>query len=156
MATTKEEMKTAYPLPVYNYKVEIGGENVAFSEVSGLDITYETITHKESPGDDQTGLQVKHMPGQGTPANLTLKKGVVRGKSVSTLYKWISSIRLNQIDKKDVVIRLCDEEGKAVISWKVINAFPTVLEAPTFDASENEVAVESMELMADDVKIEES
>nr|VFK08756.1 MAG: conserved hypothetical phage tail region protein [Candidatus Kentron sp. LPFa] len=157
MATTKEEMKTAYPLPVYNYKVEIGGENVAFSEVSGLNITYETIVHRESPTEGvQAGPKILCMPAQGTPANLTLKKGVVRGKSVSTLYNWISSIRLNQIDKKDVIIRLCDEEGSAVVSWKVINAFPTVLEAPTFDASENEVAVESMELMADDVKIEES
>ena len=51
---------------------------------------------------------------------------------------------------------LCDEEGNAVVSWQVINAFPTKLDAPTFDANSNDVAIESMELLADDVLIDES
>ena len=33
MALSKNEIKTAYPLPVYNYRVEINGNAVAFSEV---------------------------------------------------------------------------------------------------------------------------
>ena len=43
-----------------------------------------------------------------------------------------------------------------MISWKVINAFPTKLDAPSFTASSNDVAVESMELMADCVVVEEA
>jgi phage tail-like protein len=43
-----------------------------------------------------------------------------------------------------------------VISWKVINAFPTKLDAPTFDASSNDVAIETMELRADNITIEEA
>jgi phage tail-like protein len=39
------------------------------------------------------------------------------------------------------------------VSWKVINAFPTKLDAPTFSASSNDVAIESMELMADGVAV---
>ncbi|HSO00446.1 MAG TPA: hypothetical protein VLS89_19275 [Candidatus Nanopelagicales bacterium] len=31
---TVDEIRTAYPLPAYNYRVEINGEAVAFSEVS--------------------------------------------------------------------------------------------------------------------------
>ena len=49
MALTKDEIKAAYPLPAYNYKVEIGSDTVAFSEVSGLSISHETTTYKESP-----------------------------------------------------------------------------------------------------------
>ena len=49
MAVSTDDIKTAYPLPVYNYKVEINGEAVAFSEVSGLSINYGTTTYKESP-----------------------------------------------------------------------------------------------------------
>ena len=41
-----------------------------------------------------------------------------------------------------------------MISWKVLNAFPTKLDAPTFTASSNDAAVESMELMADGILIE--
>ena len=157
MALSKEEIKTAYPLPVYNYKVEIGSDAVSFSEVSGINVSYETTTYKESPTESGApGPRVMHMPAQGTAANITLKKGLVRGGSVKTLYQWINSIQTNQVEKKDIFVRLCDEEGNAVISWKVVNAFPTKLDAPTFDANSNDVAVESMELMADSVFIEEA
>jgi len=157
MALTKDEIKTAYPLPVYNYKVEIDGVSVAFSEVSGINVAYETTTYKESPTESGApGPRIMYMPAQPTAKNVTLKRGLVRGSSVAHLYKWISETQINQIDKKDIFVRLCDEEGDAVISWKVVNAFPTKLDAPTFDANSNDVAVESMELMADAVFIEEA
>jgi phage tail-like protein len=47
------------------------------------------------------------------------------------------------------------EEGAAVVSWKVINAFPAA-DAPTFAANSNDVAVETLELMADAVRLEEA
>ena len=49
MALSKSEIKTAYPLPTYNYRVEIAGVAIGFSEVSGLSISRETTTYKESP-----------------------------------------------------------------------------------------------------------
>jgi phage tail-like protein len=157
MPQTKDQIKIAYPLPVYNYRVEIDGDAVGFSEVSGLSIAYETTTYKESPVESGSpGPRVMHMPAQAMPANISLKKGFVRGKSVPALFKWINSIATNLIDKKDIFVRLCDEHGAPVISWKVINAFPTKLDAPTFDATSNEVAVESLELMADRILIEEA
>ena len=156
MALSKDDIKQAYPLPVYNYRVEIGDQAVAFSEVSGLSISHETTTYKESPTESGSpGPRVMHMPGQGTPANITLNKGIVRGESVQTLYGWINSIQINQVDKRDIIIRLCDEAGDAVISWKVINAFPTKLDAPTFDANSDDVAIETMELMGDGIVAEE-
>ena len=157
MALTKDEIKTAYPLPVYNYKVEIDGDFVAFSEVSGLSMSVETATYKESPTESGSpGPRVMHMPMQATPANVTLNKGVVRGVSVPVLYDWIASTQVNQVDKKDIVVRLCDEAGDAVVSWKVLNAFPTKLDAPSFTADSNDVAIESMELMADRIQMEEA
>ena len=156
MALSKDEIKDRYPLPVYNYRVELGGQTVAFSEVSGLSIGYETTTYKESPGEGEpSGPRVMHMPAQGTATNITLKKGLVRRKSIPVLYNWINSIQINQVEKQDIFVRLCDEEGAAVISWKVINAFPTKLDAPTFDANSNDVAIESMELRADHIFVEE-
>lgn len=154
MAKTKDDIKTEYPLPVYNYIVEIDGETVAFSEVSGLGISYETTTYKESPIESGApGPRVMQMPAQRSAPTITLKKGIVIGKSVPALYDWISGIQTNQVEKKDIQIRLCDETGAARISWKVIHAFPTKLDAPSFDANSNDVAVESMELMADSISI---
>ena len=157
MALTAEEIKKSYPLPVYNYKVEIAGVAIAFTEVSGLTIEYDTTTYNESlTASGISGSRLLLMPAQKKPVNITLKKGVVLATSVATLYKWISKITINQVEKKDVYVRLCDEKGSAVISWKVINAFPTKLDAPTFDAKSNDAAIESMALMADGVVIEEA
>lgn len=155
MALTKDDIATSYPLPAYNYKVEIDGETVGFSEVSGLSVEYETTTYVESAVSG-VGPRTMYMPGQSKSATVTLKKGVVTGVSVPRLFGWINSIQLNRVDKKDIYVRLCDENGDAVVSWRVINAFPTKLDAPSFTAESNDVAVESMELMADRVLVEQS
>jgi phage tail-like protein len=155
MALTKDQIKTSFPLPVYNYRVEIDSNTVAFSEVSGLSIGFETSTYMESPTTG-VGPRVMYMPGKKKPVTITMKKGVVVGVSVPALFAWINSIQLNRIDKRDIYVRLCDESGVAVVSWKVINAFPTKLDAPAFTASSNDVAVESLELMADGVTVEQA
>ena len=120
MALSKEDIKTAYPLPVYNYRIEIGSDAVAFSEVSGLSTSYETTTYKESPVEGGVpGPRVMNMPAQPSATTVTLKKGIVRGASVAALYSWINATQLNQTEKKDIFVRLCDENGDPVISWKV-------------------------------------
>ena len=155
MALSRDQIRTTYPLPVYNYRVEIDGRAISFSEVSGLSVSHDTTTYVESPTSG-VGPRTMHMPAQRKSATVTLKKGVVTGISVPTLFGWINSIALNRVDKKDIFVRLCDETGAAVVSWKVLNAFPTKLDAPTFTASSNDVAIESMELMADYVSVEQS
>ena len=157
MALSVDDIKARYPLPVYNYKVEINGEVIAFSEVSGLSKSFETSTYKESKTTEPGGGPVfMYMPGQAQPINITLKKGYVRTKNLPVFYDWINGTRINQIEKKDITVRLTDEEGNAVVTWRVINAFPTKLDAPTFDANSNDVAIESLELMADDLQMEEN
>ncbi len=127
----------------------IGEEWVAFSEVSGLDIEYETLTYKH--GLCYLEGQV-HVRTRRKPANLTLKRGIVKGRN--RLTDWLTTINLPILMKKNILIVLCDESGKPVVSWRVQNAFPIKMEAPQFGASENEVAVESLTVMADYVKIE--
>ena len=157
MALSKSELKTAYPLPSYNYRVEIGGVAVGFSDVSGLSIRREVTTYKQSPtAGGAPGPVVMRMPAQVSNPTITLKKGVVRKESIASLYSWISTTQINQIEKRDIYVRLCDEKGDAVISWKIINAFPTKLDAPTFSSNSNDSAIESMELVADSITIEEA
>jgi len=157
VALTKENIQSDYPLPVYNYRVEINGDAVAFSEVSGLTISYESTVYKESPiAGGSPGPRTLIMPSQRTPPTITLKKGLVRKTSMKHLYDWIRTVQINQIEKKDIYVRLCDEKGDAVITWKVANAFPVKLDAPSFDAKSNDVAIQSMELKADFITIEES
>jgi phage tail-like protein len=157
MALSKEEMKRTYPLPAYNYRVEIGGTAVGFSKASGLDVSFETATYKESPTEPgKAGPLVMQMPAQRNPAKLTLEKGICASEGAVSLYGWINQTQMNLAEKRDVFVRLLDETGKAVVSWKVINAFPTKLTAPSFGADAKEIAIESMELVADAVFVERS
>ena len=156
MALTKDQIRTDYPLLTYNYRVDIDNESISFSEVSGLDLAFETITYKEShTAGGKSGPNIMYMPGMIQPMNISLKKCMVKGVSMKAFYNWINSIELNRVDKKDITVHLLDETGSTVVSWKCIDAFPTKLSAPTFDANSNEVAVESMELMASRVMMEE-
>ncbi len=156
MALTSSTIKTTYPLPSYNYRVQIDAASVAFSEVSGLTIKYETTTYKESPIEGSApGPNTMHMPAQSSPPTITLKKGIVQAVSIKALYDWIALTTINQIQKKDITVQLCDEKGAAVIVWKIHNAFPTSLSAPTFTASSNDAAIESMELKADFITMSE-
>ena len=158
MAVSTDTIKNTYPLPVYNYRVEIAGEAIAFSQVSGLSLGFETSTYKESQTESGLrGPKIMYMPSQISAVTITLQKGVVRGGvSLGVLYDWINTTQINQIEKKDIIIRLMDETGSPVISWTVINAFPTKLDAPSFDANSNDVAIETMELMPDRITMEES
>jgi len=157
MADTIDQMKEAYPLSAFNYQVLFGAVPVSFSEVSGLTIKIDTTTYKESQTNEKlAGPRVFHMPAQGSPATITLKKGLVRKTSVRELYTWIHSVKAGVVDKKDVTVRLCDESGAAVISWVAKNAFPTQLDAPSFSATSNDAAIESFTLMADGIEVQEA
>jgi phage tail-like protein len=157
MALTKDQIISDYPLPAYNYRVDIDTTTVAFSEVSGLEMTLDTITYSESQvASGKAGPNIMIMPGNKKPLTITLKKGYVKAKSISALYNWIAAIQLNRVDKKDITVHLCDEKGDSVVRWKVIDAFPTKLTAPSFSATSTEVAIESLELMASSLEMSES
>lgn len=146
MATTSEDIKTTYPIPVYRFAVSFDGEeSLSFSEVSGLEVANEPITYRDNTG-------AKYMPGMEQPVNLTLTKGITA--SGGDLYDWMNSINYNTVEKKDIMISLVDPEGEPIVNWNVTNAFPTKLSAPSFDAKSNEVAIESLELMADRVSVQ--
>jgi phage tail-like protein len=145
-------------LTSYNYRVEIDGIAIGFSKVTGLDIGYGTISYAESPiTSGSPGPRRIHMPGQSKPPEaITLEKGTLGTANFEVLYGWINSIQATRVDKKDVCVRLCDENGDAVLSWKAINAFPTKLEAPEFEAgaTTDTVAIQKLTLMADRVVME--
>ncbi|MEM6828903.1 MAG: phage tail protein [Bacteroidota bacterium] len=144
MATDKKTISEHYPLPAYNYQVIMeGGKIMSFSDVSGLEIDHEHVLYRHG---FSWAIGDHLVRGQRKPINVSLKRGVVRQRSY--LYDWI---RLG--DKRDIRIELCDEMGLAVVSWQVTRALPFKLDAPTFSANGNEVAIESLDLIAHDLRI---
>lgn len=148
MALKKTAGNAQTPLAVYNYRISIGKETHAFKEVSGLSMEFQTITYKHGLSWREGAKQLPGMPGE---VKLTLKRGIVKQRSL--LLNWIKTIRLNKVKKRDITIDLCDEEGTPMVSWIVFNAFPTKMDVPSLDAGSNDVAMESMDLIANRLEI---
>lgn len=159
MATEQSVIKNTYPLPSYNYKVTIASTKetitLACTEVSGLQTKFDTVTFKQSPGADHKGAGpvIMHMLGQGTPTTLSLKRAVILNEHLRYIYNWFASVKANVVDKRDVEVHLMDEAGTQIVGWRVINAMPMTLDAPTFTASSNDAAIESVELFSDGVEM---
>ncbi len=144
MAVDKQRIIENYPLPVYNYQVTINGiEIMSFAEISGLEIDHDHILYRHgfswAVGDHL-------IRGQRKPINITLKRGIVKRRS--DLHDWIKSG-----EKKDIRIELCDETGMGIVIWEVSRALPFKLDAPSFSASTSEIAFESLNLIAHDLRI---
>jgi len=145
MVDTTDSMQTEYPLPVYRFKCSVGGEDMNFSEVSGLDMGNEPITYK-------SGLRVQHMPGQNVAVNITFKRGILQNES--QLYKWLKETSLNLINKKDMTVSLTTADaGTLLVTWTIAGAFPKLLSGPSINAASNEVSIETLAMRADSVVI---
>ncbi|MBN8718823.1 conserved hypothetical phage tail region protein [Hydrobacter penzbergensis] len=130
-----------YPIPKFHFRVEWGGSRIGFSEATGLDKQIEAIEYRE--GSSPTYSKIK-MPGLHKFSNITLKRGTFEGDK--EYYKWINTVNLNKVERRDVTISLLNENHDPVITWKVINAFPVKIQASDLKADGNEVAIETLEL----------
>lgn len=147
MADSTIQIANEYPLPSHRFVVAVDDEKIAFSTVSGLDIKYGKMEYRDGIGN------YFKMPGLLEPVSITLKKGVFRQQN--ELYAWISTISLNKVEKKDIMISLTDEAGTSyLVSWNVANAFPTSLATPNFDANSNEIIIQELTLTADRLTIQ--
>ena len=149
--SSQKNIKDNYPLPIYNYRVDIGEDTMSFTEVSGLNIEYETLDYRH-------GLTCKEgfemATGRRKPANITLNRGIINNGNKSVLSDWFGTINLSYVEKKNIYVHLCDEEGVPVITWTVINAFPNNMITPDFNVEDSNVAIEKLELTAADIKIQ--
>lgn len=138
-----------YPLPVFHFTVEWGGKRVGFSEVAGLTQENQAIEYRDGSFPEYSSIK---MPGLRKFSNITLKRGVV--KSDNDFFKWLSTIKLNKAERRNIIISLLNEEHQPVMVWKVLNAFPVKLEGPQLKASGNEVSIESIEIAHEGLEVQ--
>lgn len=146
MALSPDHIRQDYPLPVYNYRVTIGDQEVSFTEVSGLMVEYETVVYKHGLSFLEGEGYIKYRYDKWY--TITMKKGVARNQQF--LYQWMKSVEA----KKNILVSLMDEKGTPVIQWKIGTAVPVKLEAPTFDVNSNDVAIETLELSIAHITLE--
>jgi phage tail-like protein len=139
----------AYPLSVYHFSVNWGGSNVSFQEVSGLNMNREKIPYRGGASPEYNDTV---MPGRPTFDDIVLKRGIFAGDS--DFFKWVSTIKLNDVERRDLTISLLNADHSPVVTWKVKSAFPLKVEGPGLKSTANEVAIESLTLAHEGVSVE--
>ena len=137
------------PYRAFNFQLEIEGIPLgAFSECSGLTAEGDAVDYR-----DGTDLQpnVRKLVGLRKYSNIMLKRGYTQDKS---LWQWYTNIHNGLPDRRNVTIILMNEEHAPVLRWHAENAWINKIEAPSFKASGNEVAIESVELVHEGLTIE--
>lgn len=131
----------AYPISAFHFQVEWGGSRVGFTEVSGLDIEIQPIDYREGSYKE---YQVTKMPGIPQFTDINLKRGILKGDN--EFEEWLTTIKLNQVERRDITISLLNEDHQPAAIWQVKNAWPSKVTGPSLNSTSNEVAVEEIVL----------
>ncbi len=143
-------MANYYPPLGFHFKVEfthIPGE-FQFQSVSGLSVELETEALAEG-GENR----FKHkLPVRTSFPNLVLKRGVLVN---SELVKWCrKAVEEYDITPVDLTISLLNEKHEPLMTWNVVHAWPVKWAITDFNAEQNNIAIESIELAYNYFKIQ--
>lgn len=143
-----ETGKREDPYRNFNFLVEIDNATVAgFSDVSGLSGDGDVIEYRE--GSDGP-LTVRKLTGLRKFSNITLKRGYT---SNGDLWKWRRNILDGKTDRRNGSIVLLDELRNRVMEWQFVNGWISKYEGATLNAKGNEVAVETIEIVHEGLRI---
>lgn len=136
------------PFSGFNFLVEIDGVSTAgFSEVSGITIETDPIEYRN--GNEIT--HVRKLPGLQKYGNITLKRGFTKD---TTLYDWRKTVVDGRTERHSGSITLLNEAREPVVRWNFSQAWPRKLDGPSFNAKNNEVAIETLEIVAELVEVQ--
>jgi len=134
-------MEEKYPLVKFHFKVTWDDKELAFTEVSGLDVETEVVEYREGSSPEYSKIK---MPGMQKFSNITMKRGTFKGDN--GFYEWWNTVKLNTIGRKTISISLLNEEHDPVVTWNIKSAWPIKVQSTDLKGDGNEVAIESIEI----------
>jgi len=114
----------------------------SFTECSGLEVQTEVKEYQEGGLNDV----VHRLPGRSKVSNVTLKRGIALKNNSNQLWDWYRNAVQGRIKRKNISIVLHNLQGKEVMRWNFTGAYPVKWSGPTFNAGENAVTIETLEL----------
>jgi len=110
-----------------------------FSECSGLEMGLDVEEYKEG-GNNGTVLR---FPTRIKWTNLRLKRGVALSDD---LWLWHYGFALGQVQRRDGLIVLQDEQQNPVKTWAFTRGLPVKWTGPSLNAAQGQVAIEEVEI----------
>lgn len=142
-------MAQEYPIPRFHFQVDWGGAKISFTEVTGLVMEREKIEYRHSDSKDFSKIS---MPGLIKLSNITLKRG--KFEKDFDFNTWLDDIANERVEKRrDLVVRLLNEKHDPVAAWSASRCFPVKITAPDLKSDANEIAVESIEVAHEGLKL---
>lgn len=136
------------PFAAFNFQIQIQEVTVAgFSECSGLTTETDPIEYRN--GDED--ITVRKIPGLKKFTNITLKRGFTNSKE---LWEWRKKVMDGKTERKSGFIVLLNEARQPTLRWAFREGWPSKLEGPTFNAKNNETAIESLEIAHEGLSME--
>ena len=136
------------PFRGYRFRVQIKGiTRAGFREVSGLDAATDVVDYRN--GDDPTYL--RKLAGLQKFSPITLKRGITDDRE---LWEW--RMKVIEGDMKgarvDGQILLLDDAGNEAAEWTFRFGWPSKWTGPAFNATSNDVAIDTFELAHEGVE----
>jgi len=148
------------PIPKFRFIVEFDADGqivkAGFTEVSGLDKETEIIQYREGADDSK---YKRNILGLTKNNNVTLKRGVFADSTKLQFYNWWKKTINKQTTtaaQKEVTIKLLDELGDPVLTWKLNKAIAIKMQSTDLKSDGNEIAIESLELTHEGLTIVEN
>lgn len=138
-------MANYYPPPGFHFRVDVLGlppndQEIRFTEVGGLSV--EMGTEEVAEGGENRFIQ--KFPVRAKYPELVLKRGLLLNSEV---VKWIRRcIEDLIIEPKNVDVKLLNENHEPLLTWHVVNAYPTKWAVSDLNASSNTVVIETLQL----------
>ena len=111
-----------------------------FQDVSGL--SQEISTEDLIEGGENR--MIYRLPQRLSYQNLILKRGMLIG---SDLRSWITdAVEKFKFNPTNLTVALLGEDHKTIAAWYVINAYPVKWNVSNFNAEENKLVIETIEL----------
>jgi len=120
--------------------ISLDTNDARFQSVSGLSVEYEYETVKEG---GENRFEHK-LPVRTRYADLVLKRGML---SNSTVIAWFLDAFNNRVfSPANLTVTLMNEKSEPLRTWNVVHAIPKKWQVSDFNAAENGIVIETMEL----------
>ena len=135
------------PYRAFNFLVELEGiTRAGFREASGLDTSSDPVEYREGG----EAITPRKLPGLIKYSNISLKWGMTDDRE---LWDWHNKVLQGKVERKNGSIILLDEAGAEKLRWNFRNAWPSKWSGPSFNATGNDVAIESLEIVHEGVEL---
>jgi phage tail-like protein len=123
----------------FQVHVDAIGDLGDWQKCEGLTVEYDIFEYRE--GGENTF--VHRLPGRAKYQNIKLTR--VINPSSKAVSDWVAKV-LQDRSRTTAWVRVLDGSGKQVVQWNVVGAFPARWTGPTLDVTQNQAAIEVLEI----------